>query len=234
MWHRGVWWTRRVCCLAVEHQPRDFSRVRTSKRSLSTKNILSWYSNKLETHPLLIKGVTSGLISGAGDFICQSLTTSNDDDAHDNDAAQETWDVSRTFRFIAMGSLWVAPVTHFWYNALSTRILSGPRTTLRVVQRLIVDQFGFAPLFAPSFMAGLWILEGREDIVKPLIELSPSLVVANWTLWIPAQLVNFGMVPLKYQVLFGNVVALGWSVYLSFVSARSGQKSAVTDHSTTP
>lgn len=156
---------------------------------------------------------------------------SNDD--ADANTAQDKWDISRTVRFMAMGGLWVAPVTHFWYNALSTRILSGPRTTLRVVQRLVVDQFGFAPLFAPSFMAGLWILEGREDIVKPLMELAPSLVVANWTLWIPAQLVNFGMVPLKFQVLFGNVVALGWSVYLSFVSARTAQKTAVTDNSTT-
>ena len=221
MWRRVVW-TRRVCCPAVKQESRDFS---------TSSNLVTWYSNKLETHPLLVKGVTSGLISGSGDFICQSLTMSYDD--ADANTAEDKWDIYRTVRFIAMGGLWVAPVTHFWYNALSTRILSGPRTTLRVVQRLLVDQFGFAPLFAPSFMAGLWILEGREDVVKPLIELAPSLVVANWTLWIPAQLVNFGMVPLKFQVLFGNVVALGWSVYLSFVSARTAQKTAVTDNSTT-
>lgn len=192
------------------------------RRAFSTEGgkggpgIVAWYSTKLETHPLLTKGVTSGIISATGDMICQSLTYGDDD-------SQTTWDVGRTARFFVMGAFWVAPITHVWYNALSTRIVSGPRTTLRVFQRLAVDQLAFAPVFAPSFMAGLWILEGREEIVQPLLKVAPSVIQANWMLWVPAQLANFALIPLKYQVLFGNVVALGWSVYLSFVSANSGK-----------
>jgi len=139
-----------------------------------------------------------------------------------------SWDTFRTLCFVTMGAFWVAPITHVWYNMLSTKIIVGPRTTFRIFQRLFIDQFGFAPFFAPSFMGGLWILEQRDEIFQPLIEVSPSLIVANWTLWIPAQLINFSLIPLKYQVLFGNVVALGWSVYLSFTSATSNRKSIPT------
>ena len=39
-------------------------------------------------------------------------------------------------------------------------------------------------------------------------------------LWIPAQAVNLGLVPLHLQVLFGNVVSLAWNSYLSWVSHR--------------
>ena len=46
------------------------------------------------------------------------------------------------------------------------------------------------------------------------------VVTANWKLWVPAQLVNFGVVPLHFQVLFANGVALVWNVYLSHMTHR--------------
>lgn len=120
-----------------------------------------------------------------------------------------------------MGAAWVAPITHVWYGALSTRLIPGPRSLSRITQRLVVDQFAFAPLFLPSFIGCLWILEGRDNIVQQLKEMIPDLMVANWSLWIPSMAVNFALVPLKYQVLFSNVVALTWNVYLSWVNAAS-------------
>ena len=107
------------------------------------------------------------------------------------------------------------------YDALSTRFIPGGRCRSKVFQRLLLDQFVFAPLFVPSFMAGLWILEGRDNIWDPLLDVVPSVMEANWALWIPAQLVNFSIVPLNYQVLFGNVVALVWNVYLSWFNAST-------------
>jgi FtsH-binding integral membrane protein len=49
----------------------------------------------------------------------------------------------------------------------------------------------------------------------------PDIVVANWALWVPAQFVNFAVVPLKFQVLYSNVVALVWNVYLSYTTSRN-------------
>ena len=92
----------------------------------------------------------------------------------------------------------------------------------RVTRRLVLDQFGFAPLFCPSFMALLWLLEGQQvaSIVPKLKEVAPDIIVANWALWIPAMAINFSVVPLKFQVLFGNIVALVWNVYLSYMSVK--------------
>ena len=45
-----------------------------------------------------------------------------------------------------------------------------------------------------------------------------SLFMQVWTV---AQAVNFQLVPLDYRVLFGNVVALWWNIYLSLVNAHS-------------
>ena len=51
-----------------------------------------------------------------------------------------------------------------------------------------------------------------------------TALVANWALWVPAQLVNFRYIPGKFQVLFSNVVALGWNAYLSFTAHEAEAK----------
>jgi protein Mpv17 len=72
------------------------------------------------------------------------------------------------------------------------------------------------------FFAALNALEGKgvEELRERLRNDWGETVVSNWMLWIPAQAVNLGLVPLHLQVLFGNVVSLAWNSYLSWVSHR--------------
>jgi hypothetical protein len=74
-------------------------------------------------------------------------------------------------------------------------------------------------LFVPSFLGLMWVLEGRDNIPSQIQQNVPEIIVAGWSLWVPAMTINFGMVPMKYHVLFSNVVALLWDVYLSYKSA---------------
>lgn len=169
------------------------------------------------------------------DVICQYLTPPDDNsqqskentsEAGDSLSSPFVLDVERMGRFFVLGAFWVAPVTHFWYNTLSTRIVPGARTRLKIAQRLIIDQFVMAPPFVCSFLAGLWMLEGQsfDNIVKSLQDVALDTIQANWTLWIPAQVINFSFVPLNYQVLYSNIVALLWNVYISYVSAEESKK----------
>ena len=38
-----------------------------------TKQFISWYASKLQTHPITTKTITSGIIAGAGDLTCQYI-----------------------------------------------------------------------------------------------------------------------------------------------------------------
>jgi hypothetical protein len=202
-----MFWTRSVLV-------RSRSQSLPPCRFFSSKSLPGWYSKKLDTHPYLTKGIASGMISLTGDVTCQYLTRKEDG----------KFDFARTFRFFLMGAVLVAPITNFWYTALSTRIIPGPRTVANIVKRLVVDQFIFAPIFVNAFMGCLWMLEGKSDIPQTLVEVAPEMIVANWLLWIPAMTINFGFVPLKYQVLFGNTVELVWNVYLSNMSLVDERK----------
>jgi hypothetical protein len=200
------------------------------KQSSFFSSLLAWYSNKLDTHPLLTKAISSGVIAGSGDFLCQLFVDPRNADAVKDDddngvVSKESstslladWDMARTGRFAILGAFFVAPGIHYWYNALSMRIIPGAATVSNVLKRVAVDQFLFSPLFLQVWLSALWTMEGEtklETVPGRLMEATPTILVANWILWIPAQLLNFRMVPVKYQVLYSNVVALFWNVYLS-------------------
>ena len=135
------------------------------------------------------QAATSAALGGLGDLTCQLVCEE-----------RRRVDVRRLATFTALGGVMVGPTLHHWYTALHRHV---PGEGVRaLVRRLALDQLVFAPLFIPSFMGVLLVLEGHErPLRKTRAEWWPS-IVANWQLWVPAPLVNFGLVPLHFQVLF--------------------------------
>ena len=76
-----------------------------------------------------------------------------------------------------------------------------------------------APTFVPLFTAMLYCLEGRpQEIIPSLKEIYVEVMLTNYKLWIPMQLLNFGLIPVQYQVLMSNITALVWNTYLSYIN----------------
>lgn len=214
---------------ATTHQSRrSFSSNKENSNSSDRASFLSlclkWYSEKLDKYPITTKSISSGIISGFGDLICQSMTeptTTTTSNSSKFLLSWDNWDSMRTCRFATLGTLWIGPVLHYWYGFLSRTF---PHQT---VLRVAIDQFFFAPISLTTFLSLLWWWEGEtasEEMPSRLTENVPSIVVANWSLWIPAQAVNFHYVSSRYQVLFSNFVALAWNAYLSFASRKSSEK----------
>ena len=62
-------------------------------------------------------------------------------------------------------------------------------------------------------------LEGRpQEIIPSLKEIYVEVMLTNYKLWIPMQLLNFGLIPVQYQVLMSNITALVWNTYLSYIN----------------
>ena len=190
----------------LKPQYRDASR----SESMRSSSPLDAYLKLLETNPLPTKALTSMFIVGVGDIGCQLVL--GEDDAK--------FDWKRFFTFTFLGGALVGPTLHFWYGFLN-KIIPGVGTA-SALKRLAVDQTVFAASFIPIFMTSAMILEGNKlKDIPPAIkrEWFPALL-ANWGLWIPGNFVNFRFVAPRLQVLFANVVALGWNSYLSWASHR--------------
>jgi Mpv17 / PMP22 family len=171
------------------------------KHNHSGSNIVSsfirWYSLRLETHPYMIKGLTSGMIAATGDLTCQYLmaSTSNangvnyenttteyekhpDVDVIDTTTKNDTppiveapssltatlswWDTLRTARFGLLGAFFVAPACHVWYNQLAIWfpiVHHRAQVLIPVLQRVVLDQFVFTPIFLIGWLSSLSKLE---------------------------------------------------------------------------
>lgn len=208
----------------------------TNNATLSLpRKLLRWYVSKLDTHPLTTKCFSSGVISGSGDVLCQYLAR----DRKDN--CDQTIEWTRTLRFAILGLCLVGPTVTIWYGFLMSRIPGAGPTA--VACRLFCDQGLFAPVFLPTFISCLTLLEyvfpdaasteenrdgegistphdqGKDFALRLRTRLRddvPDALVVGWSIWIPAMGIMFTVVPGKFQVLFSNAVGFFWNAYLSW------------------
>ena len=54
---------------------------------------------------------------------------------------------------------------------------------------------------------------GIQDLKQKFV---PTMII-NWKMWIPANFVNFYLMPIKYQVFFANIVSIFFNTALSFI-----------------
>ncbi|KAI8904103.1 hypothetical protein EDD86DRAFT_195033 [Gorgonomyces haynaldii] len=147
---------------------------------------------------------TSGLFF-LGDVMAQKLVE------------QKEYDPVRSLRLSLFGFSVVGPSMVLWYRFLNRHIVfKSPTQTL--LARVSLDQLVFSPVFLTIFFGFNGWMEGKsyQQIKQKLDDAYWDALKANWTVWPAFQLFNFRFVPLQYQVVTVNTVALGWNTFLSY------------------
>lgn len=95
-------------------------------------------------------------------------------------------------------------------------------------KKVALDQIIFAPISTLVFMSASHILEGSTWMIikNELSEKYKNIMVTGYAIWPFVQFINFYAVPLKYQVLVVQSVALFWNAYLCW------KLNEESDHST--
>jgi len=212
---------------------------------LFTRNPLQWYTQMLDTHPIATKVITSGLISGSGDLLCQYLSSTENNEIEDEKQHNNSYDWRRTINFTILGGALVAPTVHVWYGYLMSSIPGSSITAIG--KRLFMDQGLFAPLFLPTFVSCLTGLEhinvdsnddttlqsknnnsnNDNDLISHISNRLrndvPDAIVVGWKIWIPSMTIMFAFIPGKFQVLYSNCIGFVWNAYLSW-RTHEGEK----------
>jgi len=202
---------------------------------------------------VMAKGLTSSAIMGAGDIIGQKLFPSPEaggeaeeeepkqgvqalfvslpflkaaEEKPLKEAAVAAFDPKRTGDFALVGAIIAAPIDS-WYAFLGrldfAALLPGVPS---LVGKVMLDQLMWAPFCLASvfgLLAGLQG-DGMAGWKEKMRTTWGKTVLSNWVLWIPAQTLNFLVIPPQLQLLYANLVGLGWNVYLSKVSQGEENK----------
>jgi protein Mpv17 len=183
------------------------------------------YDGWLRSSPVLTKSVTSALLFGVADRIAQrveKLKRRDQNDEHQQDDAG----LERTARMMLWGGAIFAPIAHTWVNFVERKV--GSSGAAVVIKKILLDMFVFAPNSNMLFFTTTKLMEGQSvgDAFDFAVQKIPKTMAANYMVWPLANVVTYGVVPLRYRILFINCVSMGWSTFLSMTSSegRSEEK----------
>lgn len=156
------------------------------------------------------EGINVALLMGAGDLIAQLAMEKK---------PISDWNYQRSLRFSALGFCVVAPVMRKWYGTLEGMVAKNQPPLDRGLKKMFLDQALFAPPFTLliSYLVPFVNGEKHDDIVDGLKKTYFDILKGNYMLWPVAQVVNFTLVPLQYQVIYAQCIALIWNSYLSWM-----------------
>ncbi|KAI9633587.1 uncharacterized protein MKK02DRAFT_38245 [Dioszegia hungarica] len=172
--------------------------------------IFKAYTSLLARRPLAANVGTAAVLFATGDVIAQQLV----------EKRGSNHDLARTGRIVLWGGGLYAPFVTGWFNVLQRVQLGNKYAT--TAARVGLDQFLIAPTVLSAFFTVMTLLEGKDmNAVKEKwnADFVPTLKT-NWTVWIPFQAINLGIIPPHLRVLAVNAVNVPWNTFLSLQAAK--------------
>ena len=128
----------------------------------------------------------------------------------------------------------ISPVLHYWYQFLDRKF---PGVSVRALApKLIANQMVSSPILSPAFVAWSMVSEawlagelkdmrGCEEVglrtYQRVRNDFSTIVSSSLCVWLPANAVNFALVPPHLRIAFMSTVACGWGGFLSFMAHRT-------------
>lgn len=96
--------------------------------------------------------------------------------------------------------------------------ITAKKPLTRTLQKVFIDQVVFAPLFLAGLVSIIGFSQHRDiEIIKTKLQMEyVDILKSNYYVWPWVQLINFRFVPLNYQVLITQIVAVMWNIYVSW------------------
>ena len=195
----------------------------SSSTTKKSKGFVQWYEGHLQARPVTTKAITGSILWGLGDIVAQVVPTYfvDDDTTSDKENKKEfKYDFPRTGKAVLFGFALHAPLSHLHFNFLEwMTVKSGLQGLTIPVFKTVMEQFVYWSWISNSLYHGaMGIMNGMnfQQTYDRISDVLWDTQVAQWSFWIPVQLLNFQFVPVRHQL---NVVLLTSVVWTALLSA---------------
>lgn len=174
--------------------------------------LLRAFGSFFNKHPLAGNGLVYGTLYVGAEFSQQTITRK-----FLTDPPQDI-DKPTLGRYAIMGTFVYSPILYNWYKWLDKTF---PGTAKRIVLRkLLLDQFILTPPLLVIFFTGMALMERQPSIVEECKQKFVPTFARSCLFWLPAQTVNFLLVPPKFRVVYVGSCAFAWVNILCWVKRQ--------------
>lgn len=199
--------------------------VLVARVTVGLANVKKLVSNKLfgSKNLLLTNCVISAGMGSLGDAIQQHYDIVTKSLKKDQEPAR--FNFERNLH-MTMAGFTTGLISHYWYILLD-QWLGSKRCIKLVTVKVLLDQVLFSPVNLLVYFSTLGICERstvsrvKDELIEKGLE---NIYLAEWVIWPPAQYINFYILPLKYRILFDNVISLGFDIYSPYVKYKKELK----------
>nr|CAH7712927.1 unnamed protein product [Callosobruchus chinensis]CAH7714955.1 unnamed protein product [Callosobruchus chinensis] len=164
--------------------------------------IRNFLRKSLEKHPLIANSIIYGTLCTAAELSQQTLTKKVISEV----PRPIEYDI--VGRYSIYGTFVGGPVLSVWYRFLD-KICPGTAPKI-LVKKLLVDQFFFTPQLLVLFYVTMSLMERKQDLLEECKSKFPKTFQTSCLFWLPAQTVNFAVIPSVYRVTYISCCSFAW------------------------
>ena len=188
-------------------------------RAYSTvPQLVDSYTALLQTHPLETKLATAAVLAAAGDAIAQRREPGPYNSARAGSFV--LFDMCYRGGFQHFAFPWI--IQNFRGDMLQSllpqlNVVADPQI-FSAVECTMFNQLVVVPIvYYPLFFGTTGLVQGLtlDESLQRARERFVDLTLRNWKFWIPAQLLQFALLPEELQVPYTCVMGLVWNIILS-------------------
>lgn len=204
---------------------------------------MKWYLSMLSKYPILTKSCSSFTIMASGDSLAQLIESHQDkqrslENERENHPEKtvfqpKAYDPLRSFRMGSVGFIFLSPFLHSYFRGLDVLFSPQGKTyqticryitrsaaltkTQEALSKLVIDSAVGGPVIIASVFVVSSLFEGcdAQEISRRLENNYPIALKSNYYFWPAANFLIFRFVPEPLRVLYSNIAALGWNIFLS-------------------
>lgn len=180
-------------------------------------DLINKYDHMLDISPIGTKCATSAVGFFIGDAVAQFLTAKSEKvetlttvhkpfgplvDIISVQEIPKRFDFRRSLIMTSFGFLLHGPFCHHLFNFLET-LLPGKEWEA-VLQKVLLDQVVFCPLFSSVFLTYVNLLNGKKLTAMGAILKTdlPKMIFTSWKIWTFIHVVSYLFVPLRYVTYY--------------------------------